>query len=489
MFGNCYAVGPAPAGTPRRVGPGNPGVVRCPAVTGRRFRRAWPRLAAVRRQAAPAAAILLCAIGTAACGAVPDGPPAPVESGGDPGVPEPSAPAAGTVDREAGATAGSTAGAGEPVAAVPEPLQTARIPPAEDPFVLPPSRRPIAQDGLLRVGVLLPLSGSRAGTGRELFRSIEMALFEIGADHLELLPRDTAGDAATARTAFLELVGEGVGLVIGPLFAWTTEVVVSEAAVRGIPVLALSNDVSVAGQEAWMLGIHPQGEVRRILRHAIVAPDRGVGLVAPVSEYGDAVIEAYRTEVPPAQQSGVVRYHETSEPAAIVQQFVAAAPGVANRSGDAILIAARGATLRAIAAELAYRNVDPDRVRYLGLSSWRTSDLEGEPALEGGRFAALSEDRFRSFAGRFQRVYGAPPSRTAALAYDAAAIAGSLSAVEPGERIARLQAPRGYRGLLGAFRLLPGGGVERRFNIYEIRRNGYSLFEAAPPGFARAPSG
>ena len=463
------------------------------------------RPSAGRRIGPAAAVILLCAGLAGACGPSSDGAPAPVAPGsgsdleaaeatadetrddGDVSAaapePEPEPPAP-----DAGGQAGAPADGDDPAAG---PTQVAALPPAPAPEARPagvvdPST---ARGNRLRVGVLLPLSGAYAATGRELFQAAEMALFEADAAGVELLPRDTAGDADTARAAFLELAADGVGLVVGPLFAWTAEAVVPEAANRGIPVLALSNDVSVAGRDAWMLGVHPRGEVRRILRHVLAAPDQRVGLIAPETGYGNAVVEAYELEVAPRNRSGLIRYREDSEPRAVVQQFVDRVPGAVNRAGDAILIAARGHALRAMAAELAYRNVPPDRVRYLGLSSWRTSDLQGEPALVGGRFADVPEGAFRRFAARFRGIYGTPPSRTAALAYDAAAVAAHLAAVDPGRRPATLQAPQGFRGLLGAFRLLPDGVVERGFDVYEVGRDGYSLLEPAPARFAGDPPG
>ncbi len=452
----------------------------------------------VHRRIGPVAASMLIVAGcVSACGPSSDGGPAPVEPGVSSDVQEVPEPAEGA--QGGGAQEEPTTDVSESDPAAPDAIQVAGIPPADEDASTtatgagaPPqdvAPGPIARDAVLRVGVLLPLSGAYAATGRELFQAVEMALFEVDADRVELLPRDTASDAEIARAAFLELAAEGASLVIGPLFAWTTGAVVPEAVNRGIPVLGLSNDISVAEREAWMLGVHPRGEVHRILGHAIEEPGQRVGLIVPESEYGAAVAEAYQLAVPPRNRSALIRYNDDSEPSDVAQQFVDTVTGSANRPGDAILIAARGNALRAIAAELAYRDVAPDQVRYLGLSSWRTSDLQGEPALEGGRFADLSDEAFRQFAERFRRIYGTSPSRTAALAYDASAVAANLAGVEPGTRIARLQTPQGFRGLLGAFRLLTDGAVERGLNVYEVRRDGYSLLERAPARFAPAPQG
>ena len=352
-----------------------------------------------------------------------------------------------------------------------------------------PADEPATEANPLEVGVLLPLSGAYASVGQELLNAIELALFEVDADHVVLLPRDTASDGDAAVAAFLGAVDDGADVVVGPLFAWTTAAVAPEATARGIPILSLSNDTSLAGDGAWMLGVHPSGEVRRALDYALDQPGRRVGLIAPISAYGDAIVDAYRSQLPPANQSGLARYGSEISAGSAVETFLKNAPGGARRAGDAVLIAARGNDLRALAAELAYRNVAPDQVRYLGLSSWRSSDIKGEPALEGGRFVDLADSQFERFASRFARIYGRQPSRTAALAYDVTAIAANMARVHASGRTAWLQAQQGFDGLLGAFRLLPDGTVERGFAVYEVTRDGYRLSEPAPARFGALPEG
>ncbi|MYD94117.1 MAG: hypothetical protein F4Y02_10580, partial [Chloroflexi bacterium] len=80
-----------------------------------------------------------------------------------------------------------TAGISESDPSAPDAIQVAGIPAAsEDSSTTstdagaPPqgvAPGPIARDAALRVGVLLPLSGAYAATGRELFQAVEMALF------------------------------------------------------------------------------------------------------------------------------------------------------------------------------------------------------------------------------------------------------------------------------------------------------------------------
>ncbi len=445
------------------------------------------------------AAALVCVLVGMGCSPSAGPEPAPVETGAVIPDPAPDAPASGAADPDTGAQSAALTiepfppdPAGEPgisdlEADVADPSD--EVPPSGSILAPGTDTVPISADRPLRVGVLLPLSGAYAATGRALWNAVEMALFEGDAEHVELVVGDTASDAQAARAAFLQLADAGIDIVVGPLFSWATAEVVAEAEGRGIPVLALSNDIAEAARPAWMLGVHPRGEVLRILRYALDHPDQRVGLIVPETEFGDAVADAFRDALPPVRVLGLVRYHPRSDPATVAQQFLDGAPRAGTRARDAVLIAARGNALRAIAAELAYRNNAPEGLRYLGLSGWRTSGLQGEPVLQGGLFADLPEEPFADFSDRYQRIYGAAPSRTAALAYDAAALAVSLTAVEPGNRAAWLEAPEGFSGLLGMFRLLSDGTVERGFAVYEVRREGYAVVQAPPSSFVPAEGG
>ena len=53
----------------------------------------------------------------------------------------------------------------------------------------------------VRVGLLLPLSGSAGALGRDMLDAAQMALFDVGDNDLVLLPRDTGDTPEGARTA------------------------------------------------------------------------------------------------------------------------------------------------------------------------------------------------------------------------------------------------------------------------------------------------
>ncbi len=80
----------------------------------------------------------------------------------------------------------------------------------------------IVDDGVLRIGALLPLTGPGAALGLTMQASIDIAIDEIneaggvGGRSVQLRVADEGGDAATAASALDDLVQAGVDAVVGP---------------------------------------------------------------------------------------------------------------------------------------------------------------------------------------------------------------------------------------------------------------------------------
>src|SRR3546814_8176611 len=80
---------------------------------------------------------------------------------------------------------------------------------------------------------------------------------------------------------------------------------------------------------------------------------------------------------------------------------------------------ASGQQLLSVAPLLAYHDVDPSEVRFLGTSLWEDPQLLSEPTLQGAWFPAPPPDLWNSFRERYEQSFGSMPPRVASLAYDA----------------------------------------------------------------------
>lgn len=330
-----------------------------------------------------------------------------------------------------------------------------------------------------KVGLLLPLSGPNRQLGQAMLNAAQLALFDQGDPGIELLPRDTGGTAAGAAEAARAAMAQGARAIAGPLTL--TETAAAAQAVRsgrGASMLAFTNDASQAGGGVWVLGLTPAEQAERITAAAANAGARRFGLLAPADELGRRLATGMQTRLsalglPPP----VTVLRPPRGDAAGAARELAAQAGPEGL--DAVLLGETGASAKAAAAALA--SAFPTPPRLLGTSLWISdTGLAGEPALAEAWFPAPDPAARAGFESRYMTAFGERPPRIAAVAYDAAALAG---------RAARFGAPPVGEAMMGAdgpIRLLPGGMAQRGLAIFALDASGQPrLVQPAPvPGAA-----
>ncbi|HEV2866791.1 MAG TPA: penicillin-binding protein activator, partial [Allosphingosinicella sp.] len=128
--------------------------------------------------------------------------------------------------------------------------------PVERPSRLPPD------ETRNRVAVLVPLSGANAAVGQSILNAANLALFDTGGERIRITAYDTSTGAAAAAN---EALADGNGLILGPLLAEDVRAVAPIARRDDVPVVAFSNDVSVAGDGVFVMGFNPRQTVDRVV--------------------------------------------------------------------------------------------------------------------------------------------------------------------------------------------------------------------------------
>jgi branched-chain amino acid transport system substrate-binding protein len=97
-----------------------------------------------------------------------------------------------------------------------------------------------AQNGPLKVGVILPRSGFEAGIGQDCQRGVDVApaiLKSLGLPELTIMNGDTESSVDTAREHTEKLVNDGAQLLIGSFDSGQTTAVAQVAEQKGIPLV------------------------------------------------------------------------------------------------------------------------------------------------------------------------------------------------------------------------------------------------------------
>lgn len=337
-------------------------------------------------------------------------------------------------------------------------------------------------DGVLRVGLLLPLSGKNAALGTAMQRAAQMAIFDTGTQ-VELLPRDSGESGNSAGQAAKAVIGQGADIILGPLFSQSISPVAQQARGAGINVVAFGTDANQAGGNVFLLSILPQQTVDRIVAYGVSQGIRRYALVGSSSQYTQLIAKSL-TEA--TAKYGVDRplINLTDPKAADVSSI---SQQLQSNQVDAVLLADTGNRLNIAVSLVRSANTT---ARLLGTGQFDDPAVNRQQDLAGALYAAPDPSRRADFESRYAQQFGAPPPRLATLAYDAVALTAAL-ANQPASggnpfTAQALQDPNGFVGLDGIFRFGPNGLVQRGLAVLEAQPNGAVVVEAAPDSFSGA---
>ena len=327
------------------------------------------------------------------------------------------------------------------------------------------------------VAVIVPLTGADGAVGTSIANAANLALLDSGDKSIRVTIYDSAGPGGAAGAA-TRAIAEGNKLFLGPLLAEDVRAAAPVARRAGVPIVAFSNDESVAGNGVYIMGFTPDQSIDRVVGHARAKGMSRFGVMVPNGLYGQRASQA---------MIGAVRRHGgrivgleqfNRSPVAV---RAAATRLKAKGPFDAVLIGDAG-RIAAVAAP-----VLPRAAKFLGTELWASDRTLGRTAaLRGAWYAAAPDARFNQLATRYRARYGKTPYRLASLGYDAVLLAVRSSKnwrVGRPFPAATLIASDGFAGVDGNFRFGRDGIAERLLEVRQVGAGGATTVSAAGRAF------
>lgn len=332
---------------------------------------------------------------------------------------------------------------------------------------------PVPVAGQVRIAILLPLSHPSKETrnvAQALLGAAQMAMFDMGARSMVLVPRDTGTTPEAAAAAANDAIDKGAELILGPLLASDVRAVAPIARQRSVQVIAFSTDRTVAGDGVFLLSFLPEQEVSRIITYAAAQGRGKFAALVPATPYGQRVEEAFRNTVTQSGREVVAVQSYQPNP----QALEPAVKSISKMGFDAIFLPEGGTMLRSLGPILTINGVDSRKVKLLGTGLWDDPAVARDPSLMGGWYAVPPQDQRATFITRYQQLYGSKPPRISSLAYDAVALSATLAGGQPGRRYTRtaIADPNGFAGIDGIFRFRSDGMTERGLAVMEVSGGG-----------------
>ena len=373
-------------------------------------------------------------------------------------------------------------------------LSNQAAPPSLEPEFILPSKKGLQ----LRVGLLVPLTGPYAALGDEIRRGAEMALFQAVNKNVQLLFLDTMGGEKAANAALIGVKND-VDIFIGPLFTPAVLAARSVAAQNQIPMLLLSNNRAVVAPNSWLLGYLPEQQLDVLLGHAVGLGKSKFAIIAQDAAFGQRLLTHAKSRLDDfGLQPEVVRIlteAEVSDENSLKQairefsRYQPPAPNALPAASpfDVVILAGDPAFALRTAPLLAYYDLGPDRVLFIGNALWNQDQLLNEPSLQGGVFAIRPSQFDAKFNVSWHAIWQQTPGELSRIGFDALAMVAALSASGDNQTLSsavqwaqKLVTSNGFQGYSGSFRLLPDGSNVRAYELRQIRNGRSKIIKAAP---------
>ena len=315
-----------------------------------------------------------------------------------------------------------------------------------------------------RAALLAPLSGSRASIG-QIMRQV--ASIGGGANgSAEVFVVDSGETAESAIAAARSAVADGAVMIAGPLFSGQARPV-ADAVGRNVPVVALTNDSSVAGGSLFVFGVTPLQSAKSVMGFAAARGLRDIAVVVPPGQFGELTIVASQTVasgfgfnlVSPVTSSGSV---------GLIDELRRAGDG---KLPDAVYLPIVGGPFEAQAAAISGAGI-----QILGSDQWAAINAQRISVLEDAWYAAPDPVRFEAFAIALENQVDTDVGVVAGLTFDAVEMMRLLGRIGDQNRDGLLR-EAGFDGIVGPYRFLESGQCERGLAILRVTSGATNLID------------
>lgn len=297
---------------------------------------------------------------------------------------------------------------------------------------------------VIKVGVILPLSGKFEQYGNKTLKGMECAASVKpecqGVKNIELVVKDSSGDPAKASLLIDELVNKDkVVVILGPLTSAEVDAAAKEAQTQGVVLLSLAQKKGIPqlGENIFRFGLTYPMQAESLIQHVSQKRNiKSLAILYPNNNYGQDFLAEFERA---AAGSGVQLTSKTSynpgkeDLSQEVRQLKINVTQV-NASGkgfEAVFIP--DSYLNAGKAAIALSKLDIANLLVLGTNAWNDPSLPSRlaPHVQNAMFVDVffqdsTHPQVQNFVQQFKSAYNYSPSALEAMGYDSVKILSEI---------------------------------------------------------------
>ena len=347
---------------------------------------------------------------------------------------------------------------------------------------------------ILKIGVLLPLSGKFQDTGQSFLKAIQLALFDIGNENIKIYPKDSKANALDTYLSAKEFEELGIKVVIGPIFYESLERLNE---INSITFISLTNKTQKIPKNTIAFGINIISQIDVLKKYFDEIEVSNTLLLSPKSQFTSQTkiitnselkfykVFAYNTSA--KKITGEIKkitnyqerkkdlerridileksdlYKDKKELEELEQKHT-----LGKVNFDSVLVIDFGERLKSVLTSFMFSDVSSNEVNFFTLNQWFDETFFNENALQNLHFPAIDFDNLKKFKKKYLDTFGEEPSQVSILAYDALGLIyycwfNNDAQFKPDQ----LYNTNGFKGLHGEF-IIKDNLSKHQLKIYKV---------------------
>ena len=350
-------------------------------------------------------------------------------------------------------------------------------------------------ENILKIGILLPLSGKFQNTGESFLKAIQLALFDIGNKNIKIYPKDSKANALNAYLSAREFEELGIKIVIGPIFYESLERLNE---IHNITFISLTNKTDNIPKNIIAFGINVDSQIDALKKYFNKIKVSKTLLLSPNSEFvyqsesvtKKDILKFYRTysyDTNPKKITARIEkitnyrerkndlerrikileksdlYKDKNELKKLEQMHT-----LGKVNFDSVVIIDFGERLKSVLSSFMFSDVSSKDVNFFTLNQWFDETFFNENAMQNLYFPSIDLNNFKKFNEKYQKAFDERPNKVSILAYDALGLIYYCWFNNNANFNAKqLYNKNGFKGLHGEF-IIKNNLSKQKLKIYKI---------------------
>ena len=347
---------------------------------------------------------------------------------------------------------------------------------------------------ILKVGVLLPLTGEFQDIGESFLKAIQLALYDISNEHIWIYPKDSKANALNTYQSAKEFEEQGIKIVIGPIFYESLERLNE---INNITFISLTNKIQKIPNNTIAFGININSQIDVLKKYFNEIKVSRTLLLSPKTQFINQteiiknselkLYEVFFYDVSPKKITSEIekltKYYERKKNLERRIEILEKSDLYKHKQElkkleqkhtlgkvnfDSVIVIDFGERLKSVLTSFKFFDVPSSEVNFFTINQWFDETFFNESALQNLHFPAIDFDNFKKFNKKFLDIFNEKPNEVSILAYDALGLiyycwSNNNFHFEKDQ----LYSKEGFKGLHGEF-IIEDNLSKQKLKIYKV---------------------